>query len=132
MPNWPRPSWISMRSTPTPSLRRPTRSTSNPPRRPFGAVTPLEGGRHLRPGEAGTSVSLEWVWGAPTFLLISMQHPAIELQDVACTFISKDAPGQRYTAVENVSLTVGAGECVSVVGRSEERRAGEEGHTREG
>ncbi|MBA4266715.1 MAG: mannosyltransferase, partial [Comamonadaceae bacterium] len=31
-----------------------------------------------------------------------MQHPAIELQDVACTFISKDAPGQRYTAVENV------------------------------
>ncbi|MDP2743369.1 MAG: ABC transporter ATP-binding protein [Hydrogenophaga sp.] len=45
-----------------------------------------------------------------------MQHPAIELQDVACTFISKDAPGQRYTAVENVSLTVGAGEFVSVVG----------------
>jgi NitT/TauT family transport system ATP-binding protein len=41
---------------------------------------------------------------------------AIELQDVACTFISKDAPGQRYTAVENVSLTVGAGEFVSVVG----------------
>lgn len=53
---------------------------------------------------------------APTFQLIFMQHPAIELQDVACTFISKDAPGQRYTAVENVSLTVGAGEFVSVVG----------------
>ena len=42
--------------------------------------------------------------------------PAIELRDVACTFISKDAPGQRYTAVEHVDLTVGAGEFVSVVG----------------
>ena len=42
--------------------------------------------------------------------------PAIELKDVACTFISKDAPGQRYTAVEHVDLTVGAGEFVSVVG----------------
>jgi len=42
--------------------------------------------------------------------------PAIELRDVACTFISKDAPGQRYTAVEHVNLTVGAGEFVSVVG----------------
>jgi NitT/TauT family transport system ATP-binding protein len=42
--------------------------------------------------------------------------PAIELKDVACTFISKDAPGQRYTAVEHVNLTVGAGEFVSVVG----------------
>ena len=41
---------------------------------------------------------------------------AIALQDVACTFISKDAPGQRYTAVEGVNLTVGAGEFVSVVG----------------
>ncbi len=41
---------------------------------------------------------------------------AIELQGVACTFVSKDAPGQRYTAVENVDLTVGAGEFVSVVG----------------
>ncbi|MDO8887874.1 MAG: ABC transporter ATP-binding protein [Hydrogenophaga sp.] len=42
--------------------------------------------------------------------------PAIDLQGVACTFVSKDAPGQRYTAVDNVSLTVGAGEFVSVVG----------------
>jgi NitT/TauT family transport system ATP-binding protein len=42
--------------------------------------------------------------------------PAIELKDVACTFISKDAPGQRYTAVEHVNLTVAAGEFVSVVG----------------
>ncbi|MDP1687133.1 ATP-binding cassette domain-containing protein, partial [Hydrogenophaga sp.] len=42
--------------------------------------------------------------------------PAIDLQGVACTFVSKDAPGQRYTAVDNVSLSVGAGEFVSVVG----------------
>ncbi len=42
--------------------------------------------------------------------------PAIELRDVACTFISKDAPDQRYTAVQQVNLTVGAGEFVSVVG----------------
>jgi len=42
--------------------------------------------------------------------------PAIELQDVACTFVSKDNPGQRYTAVEHVTLTVAAGEFVSVVG----------------
>ena len=45
-----------------------------------------------------------------------MTPPALELRDVACTFISRDAPGQRYTAVAQVSLTVGAGEFVSVVG----------------
>ncbi|MDP2004270.1 MAG: ATP-binding cassette domain-containing protein, partial [Rubrivivax sp.] len=42
--------------------------------------------------------------------------PALALQDVSCTFVSKDAPGQRYTAVRDVTLTVGAGEFVSVVG----------------
>jgi NitT/TauT family transport system ATP-binding protein len=42
--------------------------------------------------------------------------PAIELQGVACTFVSPDAPDQRYTAVENVSLKVADGEFVSVVG----------------
>ena len=42
--------------------------------------------------------------------------PAIDLQGVSCTFISKDDPGQRYTAVRDVTLTVGAGEFVSVVG----------------
>jgi NitT/TauT family transport system ATP-binding protein len=41
---------------------------------------------------------------------------ALALQEVACTFISKDKPDQRYTAVQDVSLTVGAGEFVSVVG----------------
>jgi NitT/TauT family transport system ATP-binding protein len=41
---------------------------------------------------------------------------ALALQGVSCTFISKDDPSQRYTAVRDVSLTVGAGEFVSVVG----------------
>ena len=42
--------------------------------------------------------------------------PALQLDDVACTFVSKDDPGQRYTAVRDVKLAVGAGEFVSVVG----------------
>jgi NitT/TauT family transport system ATP-binding protein len=42
--------------------------------------------------------------------------PALELANVSCTFISKDDPGQRYTAVRDVNLSVGAGEFVSVVG----------------
>jgi NitT/TauT family transport system ATP-binding protein len=42
--------------------------------------------------------------------------PSIELQGVACTFVSPDAPVQRYTAVEKVSLAVADGEFVSVVG----------------
>jgi NitT/TauT family transport system ATP-binding protein len=41
---------------------------------------------------------------------------ALALQDVSCTFVSKDAPGQRYTAVRDVTLHVAAGEFVSVVG----------------
>ena len=41
---------------------------------------------------------------------------ALELQAIACTFTDKHKPGQRYTAVQDVSLTVGAGEFVSVVG----------------
>jgi NitT/TauT family transport system ATP-binding protein len=40
----------------------------------------------------------------------------LSLQDVSCTFVSRHSPGQRYTAVAGVSLTVGAGEFVSVVG----------------
>lgn len=42
--------------------------------------------------------------------------PALRLRGVSCTFVSKDDPGQRYTAVRDVDLTVGAGEFVSVVG----------------
>ena len=41
---------------------------------------------------------------------------ALTLTGVACTFVSKDAPDQRYTAVQEVDLRVGAGEFVSVVG----------------
>ncbi|MEO5735807.1 MAG: ATP-binding cassette domain-containing protein, partial [Rubrivivax sp.] len=45
-----------------------------------------------------------------------MLSPALALQDVACTFVDKDNPAQRYTAVRDVTLQVGAGEFVSVVG----------------
>jgi len=45
-----------------------------------------------------------------------MSPPALALSDVSCTFISRDNPGQRYTAVAGVTLSVGAGEFVSVVG----------------
>ena len=41
---------------------------------------------------------------------------ALALAGVACTFVSKDDPSQRYTAVKQVSMTVGAGEFVAVVG----------------
>jgi NitT/TauT family transport system ATP-binding protein len=41
---------------------------------------------------------------------------ALALAGVSCTFVSRDDPGQRYTAVRDVSLEVGAGEFVSVVG----------------
>ena len=45
-----------------------------------------------------------------------MNTAALELHDVTCTFVDKDDPGQRYSAVQGVTLTVGAGEFVSVVG----------------
>ncbi len=41
---------------------------------------------------------------------------ALSLDRVTCTFISRDAPGQRYTAVRDVTLDVAPGEFVSVVG----------------
>jgi len=41
---------------------------------------------------------------------------ALALDGVTATFVSKDDPGRRYTAVRDVTLTVGAGEFVSVVG----------------
>ena len=43
-------------------------------------------------------------------------HTALALKGVACTFVSRDDPDQRYTAVSDVTLTVAAGEFVSVVG----------------
>ena len=45
-----------------------------------------------------------------------MSEIALSLQDVSCTFVSNDDPGQRYTAVSDVTLSVAAGEFVSVVG----------------
>ena len=42
--------------------------------------------------------------------------PALSLQGTSCTFVSADAPGQRYTAVRDVNLSIGAGEFVAVVG----------------
>jgi NitT/TauT family transport system ATP-binding protein len=45
-----------------------------------------------------------------------VKPPALHLQGIACTFVSRDDPGQRYTAVRDVTLTVGDGEFVSVVG----------------
>jgi NitT/TauT family transport system ATP-binding protein len=41
---------------------------------------------------------------------------ALSLEGVSCTFVSRDDAAQRYTAVRDVTLAVGAGEFVSVVG----------------
>jgi NitT/TauT family transport system ATP-binding protein len=41
---------------------------------------------------------------------------ALLLRDISCTFISRDNPGQRYTAVAGTTLKVAPGEFVSVVG----------------
>ena len=43
-------------------------------------------------------------------------HPALELADVTCTFVSPGDPAQRYTALGPTTLSVEAGEFVSVVG----------------
>lgn len=45
-----------------------------------------------------------------------MADHALELLDIRCTFVSKDSPGQRYTAVDGTTLCVREGEFVSVVG----------------
>jgi len=42
--------------------------------------------------------------------------PALSLEGVTCTFVSRDDPGQRYTAVRDVTLRIAPGEFVSVVG----------------
>jgi NitT/TauT family transport system ATP-binding protein len=42
--------------------------------------------------------------------------PALALDGVSCTFVSRDDPSQRYTAVSDVTLNVAPGEFVSVVG----------------
>jgi NitT/TauT family transport system ATP-binding protein len=42
--------------------------------------------------------------------------PALELADIACTFVSREDRSQRYTAVSDVTLAIAPGEFVSVVG----------------
>ena len=42
--------------------------------------------------------------------------PALELERITCTFISREYRAQRYTAVADASLAVAPGEFVSVVG----------------
>jgi sulfonate transport system ATP-binding protein len=42
--------------------------------------------------------------------------PALVLESITCTFVARDDPSQRYTAVRDTTLVVGAGEFVSVVG----------------
>ena len=45
-----------------------------------------------------------------------MTSPALLLERVTCTFASRERHSQRYTAVKDTTLAVGAGEFVSVVG----------------
>ena len=42
--------------------------------------------------------------------------PALLLDDISCTFVSKENRAQRYTAVANTTLAIAPGEFVSVVG----------------
>ena len=41
---------------------------------------------------------------------------ALEFDGIACTFVDREDAARRYTAVRDVTLSVGAGEFVSVVG----------------
>ena len=43
-------------------------------------------------------------------------NAALALENITCTFVSRDKPGQRYTAVRDTTLLVAPGEFVSVVG----------------
>jgi NitT/TauT family transport system ATP-binding protein len=45
-----------------------------------------------------------------------MTQPALEFKDITVTFRSREAGDQRYCAVANTTMHVGAGEFVSVVG----------------
>src|ERR1700674_2373818 len=46
----------------------------------------------------------------------TQRSPALLLDHVTCAFASREKSGDRYTAVKDASLAVGAGEFVSVVG----------------
>ena len=45
-----------------------------------------------------------------------MSSPALSLERITCTFASRERQGQPYTAVRDTTLSVAAGEFVSVVG----------------
>jgi NitT/TauT family transport system ATP-binding protein len=45
-----------------------------------------------------------------------MSTPALSLDKVTCTFVSREDRNQRYTAVKDVTLAIQPGEFVSVVG----------------
>ena len=46
----------------------------------------------------------------------SSDAPALLLERITCTFASRERQGERYTAVSDATVSVGAGEFVSVVG----------------
>ena len=53
----------------------------------------------------------------PITKTIKMTKPAIELENLACTFVSDDGGRLvQYTAVKDVNITINEGEFVSVVG----------------
>jgi NitT/TauT family transport system ATP-binding protein len=56
------------------------------------------------------------VTGVRTPHPMTPSSPALALANVSCTFVARDAPEQRYTAISDVALRVGPGEFVSVVG----------------
>ena len=45
-----------------------------------------------------------------------LMPPALSFEQVRCTFISKDDPSQRYTAVADSTLHIAPGEFVAIVG----------------
>ena len=47
---------------------------------------------------------------------MAVSAPALHLERISCAFADASRPGQRYVAVQDVTLTVGDGEFVSVVG----------------
>ncbi len=47
---------------------------------------------------------------------MSEAAPALAFEGITCTFVSRDDPSQRHTAVQDVTLRVAPGEFVSVVG----------------
>src|SRR5262245_38122250 len=49
-------------------------------------------------------------------MTLTKMIPALALENVTCTFVSRADRAQRYTAVRNTTLRVAAGEFVSVIG----------------